>query len=295
MLAKHEIWQYSGTERVWAGKYKNSHNLLHWHYDCELICVESGSIDVFCDKKSHTLEAGNALFIGSGEVHYMHAQQGTILIVIIFDHSLIKSIISNKRLKNPRLSQNYGIPDIYKRIKGELSDKKPLYDIAAANEIVGLMIKIFRGEEFTEQPDNGGVVHSFKKLFSEISEKHEFFTFDDAALFMGMSPAYFSRVFHQISGMTFSQYLNYVKIEKAVQLLQSDGSLSMTEVAMKCGFATIRNFNRIFKELTGYQPMRLPQNFTFDEKFVSVAEDAFNPTLRDCELIESPNAEKINH
>lgn len=290
MLAKHEVWRYSGAERVWAGKYKNSHNLLHWHYDCELVYVESGSIDVFCDKKLHSLEASDALFIGSGEVHYMHAKPGTILVVVIFDHNLVKSIIGNMQLKNPKLSGSYGIPEIYKRIKNELSGKDAFYEAAVKNEVVSLMIKICRNEELVSKPDSGGAIHSFKKLFAEISEKHEFFTFEDAASFMGMSSAYFSRLFHQISGMTFSQYLNYVKTEKAVQLLQSDDSLSITDVAMKCGFATIRNFNRIFKDLTGYQPKRLPENFTFDEKFVSITEDSFDPTLRDCVLIESSTA-----
>lgn len=288
MLAKHEVWKYSGNERVWAGKYKNSHNLLHWHYDCELIYVESGSIDVFCDKHIHTLSNGQALLIGSGEVHYMHAQTGTILVVIIFDHNLVKSVTGNMQLKNPRLYGNYDIAALYKRIKRELAEKRPYYDLAVKNEIVKLMIDIYRREELVAKPENSSAVHSFKKLFSEISEQCEFITFEEAASFMGMSPAYFSRLFHQISGMTFSQYLNYAKTEKAVHLLQTDKSLSITDVAMKCGFATIRNFNRIFKDLTGYPPKKLPDTYTFDEKFVAAAEDSFDPTLRDCVLIESP-------
>ena len=50
MLAKREIWKYPEEAHVWVGKYRNSHNLLHWHYDCEFVYVERGSIDVFCEK-----------------------------------------------------------------------------------------------------------------------------------------------------------------------------------------------------------------------------------------------------
>ena len=63
MLAKREIWQYRDEVRIWAGKYRNSHNLLHWHYDCELIYVEQGGIDVFCERRRHALSVGQALFM----------------------------------------------------------------------------------------------------------------------------------------------------------------------------------------------------------------------------------------
>ena len=286
MLAKHEVWKYSGAERVWAGKYKNSHNLLHWHYDCELLCVESGKIDVFCDKKIHTLTSGQSLFIGSGEVHYMHAEADTILIVIIFDNNIIKSIADAVQLKSPELKYDYNIPEVYKRLKKELSAKSPFYETALKNEITGLVINIFRNEETIAKDEGNTVVHSFKKLFAEISEKYEFISFAEAAEFMGMSQAYFSRLFHQITGMTFSRYVNYVRTENAIHMLKNDKTLLITDVAVQCGFSTIRNFNRIFKELTGFSPTQMPENYNLEEKFSRISPESFNPTLRGCELID---------
>ena len=29
MIAKREIWKYPEDAKVWVGKYRNSHNLLH--------------------------------------------------------------------------------------------------------------------------------------------------------------------------------------------------------------------------------------------------------------------------
>ena len=79
MLAKREIWQYRDEVRIWAGKYRNSHNLLHWHYDCELIYVEQGGIDVFCERRRHALSVGQALFIDSGQVHHMQGRTSFIV------------------------------------------------------------------------------------------------------------------------------------------------------------------------------------------------------------------------
>ena len=46
MLANFEKRAYNGTERVWTGRYRNLHNLPHWHLENELICVEQGQATV---------------------------------------------------------------------------------------------------------------------------------------------------------------------------------------------------------------------------------------------------------
>ena len=104
---------------------------------------------------------------------------------------------------------------------------------------------------------------------------------------MGMSEAYFSRYFKAMTGTTFSQYLNYVRTDAAVRFLQEGRGMTMTEISEACGFSTIRNFNRIFRELTGHSPSRLPEGFVLSEPFSGRSEQAFRPTLLGCELIES--------
>ena len=46
MLANFEQRDTSGAERVWTGRYRNLHNLPHWHLENELICVERGTVTV---------------------------------------------------------------------------------------------------------------------------------------------------------------------------------------------------------------------------------------------------------
>ncbi len=74
MNAKREQWSYLPNAKVWAGRFKNSHNAPHWHYDCELLFVENGELGVFCNGKFYTMHAGQAFFINSEQVHYMHAK-----------------------------------------------------------------------------------------------------------------------------------------------------------------------------------------------------------------------------
>ncbi len=286
MLAKQEIRRYIGAERVWVGKYKNSHNVLHWHYACELLFVEYGEIDVFCDSETYTLKKGDAFFIDSGEMHYMHAKKETVLIVTMFENDIIKKITENNKLVTPLLSHDYDIPLIYERMVLELMQKKPYFNCVVESEILNLAVNIFRCEKLEKRKRNAAdSAQSFKDLLADVNERYAYYTFEDACKFMGFSDAYFSKFFKKIAGMTFSQYLNRVKTEKAILFLRKNDGTTVTEIALSCGFNTIRNFNRIFKEFTGYTPKTLPKDFTLDEKFIYSVNGEFNPTSNETTLL----------
>ena len=128
MIAKREIWNYSDHGQVWTGKYRNSHNLLHWHPDCELICPAQGALDVFCNGRSYTLEVGQALFIDSEQVHYMHATQpNTVLAVLIFNYNIIRFFAEPYTLSRPVFSDRYGVEQTYEKIRAVLAAKPPFY------------------------------------------------------------------------------------------------------------------------------------------------------------------------
>lgn len=288
MIAKREIWKYPEEAKVWVGKYRNSHNLLHWHYDCEFIYVEQGSIDVFCEKKTHHLRQGEALFTDSGQIHYQRAcEADTVLIVIVFDYSIIRPFLGNFQLASPKLYRSYPIPEHYRRLRAILRAREPFYGEEARCAVSEMMIEVYRGEQLVHRVGSDRTEEAFKNLLEDMQERYAEYTFEDAVRFMGMSDAYFSRYFKAVTGTTFSQYLNYVRTDNAVKFLRSGKNLTMTEIAEKCGFATIRTFNRIFREFTGSAPSRLPKDYELSEKYSYPSEKAFDPTLYDCELIES--------
>ena len=103
---------------------------------------------------------------------------------------------------------------------------------------------------------------------------------------MNMNPSYFSRYFLNMIGISFAKYLNCVKIEKAVELIHESKSKTMTEISDTCGFQTIRNFNRIFKNYTGYSPTNIPNDYVFNGLKYYYNSNLTNPTLNSCKLIE---------
>ena len=177
----------------------------------------------------------------------------------------------------------------------ELQLKKPFFEQQTCVLITELMIHIFREEAYTpliSRPEHSSI-DNYKHLLDEIDANYSYITFSDAAAFMGLSEPYFSRFFRKISGMTFSKYLNTVRLEHAIHMLQEHPRrLSVTEIASRCGFETIRHFNRVFRDITGMSPRELPSNYVPDFKPIRRIEDAFNPTLQSSELLTEPDTQE---
>lgn len=288
MLANFEKRNYEGKERVWTGRYRNLHNLPHWHLESELIYIEKGTVTVSDNHRRYTLDSGDAVFLGSGEIHYIKSGEDSIVEMALFDSALIQDLLGRYQLCQAKLTHPYPILECLAEIRGELAQRRPFFELQCCESIVSLMIRIFRGEELEERAaaGEGSSISRYKRLLDEIEQKYSRITFSEAAAFMGLSEPYFSKFFRKISGMTFSQYLNSVKLKHAVELLQDkNADLSITEISVRCGFDTIRHFNRVFKQLTGMSPRQIPPDYVLDDRPIRTIQDAFNPTLQNSELL----------
>ena len=72
---------------------------------------------------------------------------------------------------------------------------------------------------------------------------------------VGYHPNYFSNLFKREIGMSFSDFLNVLRIQRAKELLKS-GNLSLQEIASRCGFADLSYFSAKFKSTTGMSPSK---------------------------------------
>ncbi len=287
MSIKREQWNYLPGHKVWLGKYRNSHNLPHWHYDCELLYVERGSLEVYCNRQFYEVEAGRSFFIDSETVHHMRASDSdTIVLMIVFDYSLIENMVGGNTPETPLLKGDCGIPELFKRLKEEIALAKPLCEQRVALQTALHILNIFSGERLVKRRDEKQTLDRFRGLLANIEGNIEFWSLKEAAGYMCMNESYFSRLFHKMAGVPFSTYLNHARTKRAVALLREDRSMAITDVAARSGFNTIRNFNRIFKEVTGYTPKSLPEEFVLPVLIHEVSEASVDPTIGDCELIE---------
>lgn len=67
------------------------------------------------------------------------------------------------------------------------------------------------------------------------------------------SAFYFCKMFKQATGITFTDYLARVRIEKVKNLLQNP-HLRISEAAFEAGFQSLSQFNRVFRKIAGEAP-----------------------------------------
>jgi len=83
----------------------------------------------------------------------------------------------------------------------------------------------------------------------------------DAARIAGMTEVSLSRFFKLRTGRTFVDTLNEIRLGHASRML-IDTTQSINEIAYKCGFTNMSNFNRIFKKKKDTTPKDFRHSYT---------------------------------
>lgn len=268
-------------------KYERLNNISHYHGDYELVYVNQGSVTVSVNETIFNLEEAMCVFIHSNDIHYVRSGEDAITTVLKGDGEYFGSIFEGKRLLCALIGGVGSIYDQICEIERELRTCEEYGELLADCLTTKLFIDIMRREKTVAhvraadgKPDAAEI---YRIISKKISGEYATLTFTEAAEYMHFSKPYFSKVFHSVFGMTFTHYLNTVKIASAIEKLR-EREMTVTEIAASCGFNTIRSFNRVFKELTGYSPSALPQNYVF---LYSLNESAdLDPTLNCTRIVE---------
>ena len=85
--------------------------------------------------------------------------------------------------------------------------------------------------------------------------QYEDLSLGDVAQSVNMSAFYFCKTFKKATGMTFTDYLARVRVEKVKTLLLNPHK-RVSEAAYEAGFQSLSQFNRVFRKVAGESPTR---------------------------------------
>ena len=78
----------------------------------------------------------------------------------------------------------------------------------------------------------------------------------ETAAYINFSPAHFSRLFKKVIGVSYSEYLNYIRVEMGRNLLLTT-NLSIGEIAQLSGFNNSNYFCNVMKKILGDNPSKI--------------------------------------
>ncbi len=106
---------------------------------------------------------------------------------------------------------------------------------------------------------------------------------------LGINRYDISRIFNTVLKTSLPVYINSLRLDKAVHLLRST-SLSITTIALECGYDSLRNFNRQFSKNFQVSPRTyrsqnpgVPHGAVYDASITSLSNTSHIPAKPDTE------------
>lgn len=131
-----------------------------------------------------------------------------------------------------------------------------LHDLSSSRNIRTLSDISFNGKESLSY--NSRRIERIMSYLNSNFDKNV--TLNDAAKLAGMTEVALSRFFKVRTGKTFVDTLNEIRLGNASRML-IETTQSITEVAYKCGFNNMSNFNRTFKKKKDCTPKEFRETY----------------------------------
>lgn len=143
-------------------------------------------------------------------------------------------------------------------LKGELNTNQPRNNLYINSLTATLAAHLLRHYCTVGQPINDNVgglpPYQLRRAIDYIENfLQQNIKLSDIATALGMSQYYFARSFQQSMGIPPYQYLIQCRVERAKVLLKQH-DLSITDIALECGFNSQSHLNQQFRKLTGITP-----------------------------------------
>lgn len=234
---------------------------FHWHEQLELHYITEGELEITIGQKAHILQKGDFALIGENLPHYSFYTGRLQELILIFDLKNISADLADRNLRyHSVVRQDPVIRDFIEQLQGEYFRKAPGYYTACKGLLMQLMVHLSRnhiradGESPEESEKRIRQMQRLSPVCSYI-ENHYADPLDAAVLaeLLHVSESRFHHLFKENMGIAPGQYINKVRLHKALLLLRT-GKYPLSEVAERCGFTDYNHFGRLFRKTFGCTP-----------------------------------------
>ena len=221
---------------------------LHVNTELEIIYVRSGSIHILYDGAEYDLGAAKAMVILPCRVHRFIPGDNVYATVFMFSYQLAIETLGNF-LNFSAASDVFNVNDALGcYIDSLLETVKDKIEVTDNFLIPGIyyafMNAYFVNNRFIACRKNDIIQQVINMVALETDDMP---TIEKIAGKLGITRRTLSDTFTHQTGMKLKNFMRDICLERATNMLMYS-NLSVTEIAYKCGFGSIRNFNRIFQQ-----------------------------------------------
>lgn len=249
----------------------------HWNDEMEFIVVTEGQMTVQIDVVFYEVNAGEAIFINSGEIHtaYGSGDSPCSMIAVVFhpdwlcsrnydrlqekfiDPLIKKQIVLPAHFRNTDPWEQEMIRLIHEICQVNLHET-PCYEMTTKALLYLVLSKIYTNGIVLPAKKNHTVnlqkTDRLKQVLSYIHSRYsESIKLKDLADEINMSEEHFCRFFKQMTQKSPVEYINYYRMQKASKYLENSDK-KVVEIALDVGFDNLSYFISVFKAHTGYTP-----------------------------------------
>lgn len=235
----------------------------HWHESGELLFCTAGELEVIFANVTYRLKKNDFLFINSNQVHSSRTPLPAEVLAIQFPLDYLQQLTEGLYLQRFIFNVTPGIDnpllvDLLTAIKKNFSSEELSERLLVKSQILELF-SIFCGDYLQDTAN----VQSIKsdRYLEKMRQVNEYIlanfrqelSIEEVAAAFNYNPSYFSRFYKQFMGVTFSDYLNSLRLEAAFKDLR-DTDLNILDISERNGFATVKTFYNVFRKNFGMSP-----------------------------------------
>lgn len=232
---------------------------LHWHDCFEIELILNGTVTQSLNGETQTLGPGDIYLLNPTDFHSVKSNNAEVFNIMfsesLLDENLLQRILSVEKnlvfhLENKEFRNAVSI---ISQMVDEFDNTHEYSETYIKNLLECLFIILLRKNSFAFTATDNKVSGIRKSILFMHSHFRENPTMAETASISGFNMNYFSSLFHKVTGKTYKEYLNDLKLEYAKKLVLS-GSLSISEVCFASGFNSLPNFLKTFKLRYGMSP-----------------------------------------
>ncbi len=260
-MATHQAINSIGVKIYNGYWYKGFPWSLHLHKSFEFVFVEKGSLKATVGKDEYTVSEGTALLIYPYELHSFSADTDTLYFVAVFSIDLCESFYNHTQNFSPdtRLfaPEKATVDYLKNHIMIPMDDfgefikvpDAPFFYIKSC--LYAICADFTKSVNFTGRARNTQLINEILNYIEE--SFHENITLKSLSDAISYDYHYISRLFNETFGISFKVLVNQYRCEKAAILLMTTRR-TVVDIALACGFQSVRSFNRVFSEYSSLTP-----------------------------------------